>query len=144
MTSFAPKRILVPVCGYSTDEEAVSFGCRISKRENAKVRVITVLEVDRRRQLGETKEEDLEKAEKFLAAAEEAAAGHHRGATLRHRLANSKARPRKSCHSLTTRFSTLGFSATFRPSNNRRRSCIRSGGTVGSNSSGALKPGIAG
>ena len=71
MPSFAPKRILIPVCGYSTDEEAVSLGCRISKRESAKVRVITVLEVDRSRHLGETKEEDLEKAEKVLAAAEE-------------------------------------------------------------------------
>ena len=38
-------------------------------------------------------------------------------------------------------FRTLALSAGFRPSSNRRRSCIRSGGTAGSSSSGALKAG---
>jgi nucleotide-binding universal stress UspA family protein len=47
MPGFTPHRILVPVNGAATDEEAVRFACRLSLRPRASVLVVTVVEVPR-------------------------------------------------------------------------------------------------
>lgn len=73
MPGLTPRRILVPVNGISTDNEAVRLACRLSKRERAEVVVVTVLEVRRAVPLGEVQGSDLDRAEALLDAAEEIA-----------------------------------------------------------------------
>src|ERR1700737_2799571 len=70
MQGFTPKRILVPVNGSATDEEAVSLACRLARRQRAKVYVITILEVERSVALGAVPEGEVERAEKLLGRAE--------------------------------------------------------------------------
>jgi nucleotide-binding universal stress UspA family protein len=74
MQGFTPKRILVPVNGSATDEEAVSLACRLARRQRAKVYVITILEVERSVALGAVPEGEVERAEKLLGRAEAVAA----------------------------------------------------------------------
>jgi nucleotide-binding universal stress UspA family protein len=74
MQGFTPKRILVPVNGSATDEEAVSLACRLARRQKAKVYVITILEVERSVALGAVPEGEVERAEKLLGRAEAVAA----------------------------------------------------------------------
>jgi nucleotide-binding universal stress UspA family protein len=74
MQGFTPKRILVPVNGSATDEEAVSLACRLARRQKAKVYVITIREVERSVALGAVPEGEVERAEKLLGRAEAVAA----------------------------------------------------------------------
>jgi len=66
MQGFIPHRILVPINGSPTDEEAVRLTCRLARRARAKVNAITVLEVKRSLALGAVSTIDVEKAEALL------------------------------------------------------------------------------
>ena len=70
MQGFVPRRIIVPVNGSPTDEEAVRLGCRLARRANARVNVITVLEIKRSLALGTVQDAATEKAELLLSRAE--------------------------------------------------------------------------
>ena len=67
---FAAKRIMVPVNGSSTDEEAVRLACRFALRNRAKVYAISVLVVKRSLPLDAVQEADVERVERILDAAE--------------------------------------------------------------------------
>ncbi len=67
---FTARRILVPVNGSATDNEAVSLACRLARRQRAKVYVITILEVKRSLALGTVQDAEVEEAEKLLDRAE--------------------------------------------------------------------------
>jgi nucleotide-binding universal stress UspA family protein len=67
---FAAKRILVPVNGSSTDEEAVRLACRFALRSRAKVYAVSILVVKRSLPLDAVPEADMERAERILDAAE--------------------------------------------------------------------------
>ena len=66
MQGFIPHRILVPINGSPTDEEAVRLACRLARRARATVNAITVLEVKRSLALGSVSSVDTEKAEMRL------------------------------------------------------------------------------
>jgi len=68
--SFVAKRILVPVNGSSTDEEAVRLASRLSLRSRAKVYAISILEVKRSLPLDAVPAADVERVERVLDAAE--------------------------------------------------------------------------
>lgn len=70
MPGFTPHRILVPVNGTITDEEAVRFACRLALRPHASVLAITVVEVPRGLALSTVENEEVAAAEKLLAHAE--------------------------------------------------------------------------
>jgi nucleotide-binding universal stress UspA family protein len=65
-----PRRILVPICGGPTDEDAIRIGCRLARRQRAKVSVITILEVRRGLALGAIQQSEVDKAERWLTGAE--------------------------------------------------------------------------
>jgi nucleotide-binding universal stress UspA family protein len=67
---FTARRILVPINGSPTDDEAVRLGCRLARRARAKVYVITILEVKRSIALDATMDADVEPCEKLLDRAE--------------------------------------------------------------------------
>jgi nucleotide-binding universal stress UspA family protein len=73
MHGFVPHRIIVPVNGASTDDEAVRLGCRLARRARGKVNVITVLELKRSIALGTVQDADSAKAEGLLERAEKVA-----------------------------------------------------------------------
>ena len=60
---FTPRRILVPVNGSPTDDEAVTLACRLARRQRAKVYVVTILEVKRSLALGTVQDAEVEHAE---------------------------------------------------------------------------------
>lgn len=70
MEGFVPRRILVPINGSSTDDEAVRLACRLARRQRAKVYVVTILEVRRSVPLGAVPEAEMERAEALLERAE--------------------------------------------------------------------------
>jgi nucleotide-binding universal stress UspA family protein len=70
MQGFTPRRIVVPVNGSATDEEAVVLACRLARRQHAKVYVITILEVKRSVALGAVPDSEMERAEAVLSHAE--------------------------------------------------------------------------
>ena len=67
---FTARRILVPVNGSATDDEAVSLACRLARRQRAKVYVITILEVKRSVALGSVPDAEVDRAEALLDHAE--------------------------------------------------------------------------
>jgi nucleotide-binding universal stress UspA family protein len=67
---FMPRRILVPINGGATDDEAVRLACRLARRQRAKVYVITILEVKRSLALGTVQDNEVEGAERLLDRAE--------------------------------------------------------------------------
>ena len=68
--AFVPRRILVPINGSHTDEEAVRLACRMSRRARGKVYVITILEVKRSVALGSVPDAEVDRAEALLDHAE--------------------------------------------------------------------------
>jgi nucleotide-binding universal stress UspA family protein len=70
MQGFVPRRILVPINGSPTDDEAVRLGCRLARRGHARVNVITVLEIKRSQALGTVQESETDRAEALLERAE--------------------------------------------------------------------------
>ena len=74
MIGFTPQRILVAVNGAETDVEAVRLGCRLARRNKAKVMVVTVLEIRRGLALGTVQDTEMDKAETLLETAEKTAA----------------------------------------------------------------------
>ena len=71
MPGFTPHRILVPVNGSATDEEAVRFACRLSLRPRATVLVVSVVEVPRGLALSTVESGEVGVAEKLLNLAEQ-------------------------------------------------------------------------
>jgi nucleotide-binding universal stress UspA family protein len=71
MPGFTPHRILVPVNGAATDEEAVRFACRMALRPRATVLAITVVEIPRGLALSTVEDADVAAAELLLTHAEE-------------------------------------------------------------------------
>jgi len=71
MPGFTPHRILVPVNGAATDEEAVRFACRMALRPRATVLAITVVEIPRGLALSTVEDADVAAAELLLTSAEE-------------------------------------------------------------------------
>ena len=71
MPGFTPHRILVPVNGAATDEEAVRFACRLAIRPRASVMAITVVEVPRGLALNTVENAEVAAAEQFVGRAEE-------------------------------------------------------------------------
>jgi nucleotide-binding universal stress UspA family protein len=67
---FIPRRILVPINGSATDDEAVRLACRLARRQRAKVYVVTILEVKRSLALGTVQDVEVEAAERLLDRAE--------------------------------------------------------------------------
>lgn len=76
MQGFTPRRILVPVNGSHTDDEAVRLACRLARRQRAKVYVITIIEVKRSVALGAVPQGEVERAEALLDRAEAIGAEH--------------------------------------------------------------------
>lgn len=70
MQQFTARRIMVPINGSPTDDEAVRLGCRLARRTRAKVYVVTILEVKRSLALEAAQDVEVEKAEKLLDRAE--------------------------------------------------------------------------
>lgn len=70
---FMPHRIMVPINGADTDDEAVRLSCRLARRERAAVYVLTVLEVRRGLALGAVQGSELDEAERRLERAERVA-----------------------------------------------------------------------
>jgi nucleotide-binding universal stress UspA family protein len=70
MQGFTPRRILVPINGNPTDDEAVRLACRLARRQRARVYVITILEVKRSMALGAGPDADVERGEAMLERAE--------------------------------------------------------------------------
>ena len=70
MQPFTARRILVPINGSPTDDEAVRLGCRLARRARAKVYVVTILEVRRSLALSETQDAEVEPCERLLDRAE--------------------------------------------------------------------------
>jgi nucleotide-binding universal stress UspA family protein len=67
-------KILVPVDGHSTDDDAVQFACGLARRQKARIYVIYVIEVPRTRPLDDEIEPEIEKGERYLDRAERLAA----------------------------------------------------------------------
>jgi nucleotide-binding universal stress UspA family protein len=70
MQGFVPRRIMVPINGSPTDDEAVRLGCRLARRARARVNIVTVLEIKRSLALGTVEDADTERAEALLERAE--------------------------------------------------------------------------
>ena len=70
MAQFTARRIMVPINGSPTDDEAVRLGCRLARRARAKVYVVAVLEVRRALPLSETQDAAVEPCERMLDHAE--------------------------------------------------------------------------
>ena len=71
MQGFVPRRIMAPINGSPTDDEAVRLACRLARRARARVNVVTVLEVKRSLALGTVQDADTEKAEALLQRAKQ-------------------------------------------------------------------------
>jgi len=67
------KKILVPVCGNSVDEEAIKLACYLAKKNKAQVYVVYIIEVPRTLPLDAQIDSELQKAEKLLTRAEDIA-----------------------------------------------------------------------
>ena len=70
MAQFTARRIMVPINGSPTDDEAVRLGCRLARRARAKVYVVVILEVKRALPLSETRDTEVEPCERMLDRAE--------------------------------------------------------------------------
>lgn len=70
MEKFTPRRILVPVNGSSTDEDALRFACRLALRQRGRVFAVTVVEVPRGRPLSSVEDGQVRAAELVLQRAE--------------------------------------------------------------------------
>lgn len=70
MAQFTARRIMVPINGSPTDDEAVRLGCRLARRARAKVYVVVILEVKRALALSETHDTEVEPCERMLDHAE--------------------------------------------------------------------------
>jgi len=68
------KKILVPVCGNSADEEAVKLACDLAKKSKAEVYVVYIIEVPRTLPLDAQIDSEMQKAEELLTRAEDIAA----------------------------------------------------------------------
>ena len=66
-------RLLVPVAGHATDEEAIQIACSVARRHKARIYVIYVIEVKRNLPLDAELEPEQEKGEKVLDQAEQVA-----------------------------------------------------------------------
>ncbi|MBJ7608628.1 MAG: universal stress protein [Candidatus Dormibacteraeota bacterium] len=73
MVGFTPHRILIPINGSPTDDEAVRLGCRLARRGKAKVMVVTVLEIRRSLALGAVQDVEMDRAEGLIEQAEKMA-----------------------------------------------------------------------
>lgn len=67
------KKILVPVCGNSADEEAIKLACDLAKKNKAQVYVVYIIEVPRTLPLDAQVDSEIQKAEKLLTRAEDIA-----------------------------------------------------------------------
>ena len=74
MQGFVPHRIIVPINGSATDDEAVRLACRLARRARARVNVITILEIKRSLALGTVQDAATGKAEELLQRAEKVGA----------------------------------------------------------------------
>lgn len=68
---YLAKRILVPVNGSPTDDEAVRLACRLARRQGARVYVVTILEVKRSLALDSAIDSEVQRAEALLDRAEQ-------------------------------------------------------------------------
>ncbi|HZQ05414.1 MAG TPA: universal stress protein [Anaerolineae bacterium] len=60
------KRILVPVQGASTDEEAVNLACALSKKDKAEILLLYVIEVRRNLPIDAEMSDEIERGERVL------------------------------------------------------------------------------
>ncbi len=67
---FTARRIMIPINGSPTDDEAVRLGCRLARRSRAKVYVVTILEVKRALALDAAQDAEVARAERLLDHAE--------------------------------------------------------------------------
>lgn len=67
-------KILVPVAGHGTDEDAINLACAVARRRKAKIYVIYVIEVRRTLPLDAEIEPEIEKGERVLDHSEKLAA----------------------------------------------------------------------
>jgi len=68
------KKILVPVCGNSVDEEVIKLACDLAKKSKAQIYVVYIIEVPRTLPLDAQIDLEIEKAEKLLTQAEDISA----------------------------------------------------------------------
>ena len=68
------KKILVPVCGNSADEEAVKLACALAKKKKAEVYVVYIIEVPRTLPVDAQIDSEMQKAEELLTRSEDIAA----------------------------------------------------------------------
>lgn len=66
-------KILVPVAGHRTDDDAVRLACGVGRRQKARIYVIYVIEVKRTLPLDAEVEPEIEKGERVLDHAEQVA-----------------------------------------------------------------------
>lgn len=71
-------RILVPVKGHPTDEDAIELACEIAQRSNAEIYAIHVIEVKRTLPLDAELHAEAERGEEFLNTVEQIAERHSR------------------------------------------------------------------
>ncbi len=74
MSGFTPHRVLVPINGAPTDDEAVRMACRIARRQKARLYALTVLEIKRSQALGTVQDAEMNAAEALLENADGIAA----------------------------------------------------------------------
>jgi nucleotide-binding universal stress UspA family protein len=60
------KRILVPVQGVSTDDEALNLACALSKKDKAEILLLYVIEVRRNLPIDAEMSEEIERGERVL------------------------------------------------------------------------------
>jgi len=68
-------RILVPISGTQTDEEAINLACYLARKDKAKIWAVYVIPIDRTMPLDIELETDIQKAEAILNKIENIAAG---------------------------------------------------------------------
>ena len=68
------KKVLVPVCGNSADEETVKLACDLAKKNKAQLYVLYVIEVPRTLPLDAQIDSEMQKAEELLTTTEDIAA----------------------------------------------------------------------
>lgn len=67
------QKILVPIKGQPSDDEALRVACELARKSKAKVHAFHVIEVDRRLPIDAVIESEIEKAEQILTHAENVA-----------------------------------------------------------------------
>lgn len=67
------KNILVPVTGSPLDSEAITLACLLARRDKAKVLLLHIIEIQRALPLSAESTPEIERAEKLLEVAEQAA-----------------------------------------------------------------------